>query len=114
MFRSTKSLEFALKNRHALIQYQQSCVDCREWFAVPIKEVRAYYDKCVAAREAGQFGLPFGTCECAHCGKSQILILPGKYDAINARRPHVQRYTFGVERLQRRSKYVNEKGGVRA
>jgi hypothetical protein len=97
MFKYPGTLTYAKKPRSQLEMSEQRCSDCGRWFDTTAV-MKVLLDD-LAAREAKAAGetawsVPFTMVPCPHCGKSTILVDPGKYDSHRATLASVQRYAF--------------------
>lgn len=61
----------------------QLCLYCNRWFDLSAAEIANLHKNWTALVPDSAIGVPFSMCNCRHCGKQQIAILPGKYDRPN-------------------------------
>lgn len=94
MFRSINTWKFAISNRAKLSKSEQLCIGCRKWFD-NTTVIKSLLDTAHERQSRGETGVPVIFCACSHCCKSQIAIMPGKYDGLHAKHPSTQRYQFG-------------------
>jgi hypothetical protein len=96
MFNYPGSLAYAKAHAAHLTRAEQRCLNraCRKWFEIPLTALRdtLTYEKA----HPGAIGIPMVPCTCTHCGTSSFILIPGKYDAIDASKPGHQRYTFST------------------
>lgn len=62
----------------------QRCMACNQWYQVDAETLAQALDAWTAKPKPGEIGVPWQWAKCAHCGKSETLNPPGKYDKPNA------------------------------
>lgn len=92
MFRYPQHLESAVNNRKKLKKAEQICCYCdnSRFFDVTAATTKRLNHLAVHIRK----GCPHVQVTCPK-GHEVLLISPGKYESLNARRPTMQKYTFG-------------------
>ena len=100
VFRYPTTLAYARQHVADLVSSEQNCLDCRRWFDTTEAMRRSLAEQAAMlavprdTESPFAVSIPFVDVVCSHCGKSTILIDPGKYESLKAKSPGLQRYTF--------------------
>lgn len=95
MFNFPKDFKWAEAHSKLLLSAHQSCIECGQWFSIPVTDVQYVLD--YGANHPSESGIPMTWCVCDSCCHRQLILLPGKYESLHAKYFSQQRYVFQKE-----------------